>query len=61
MPKKRPARPQAEQLVFPFELRVGDVIDDEGIRSESRRATEGRTRREDDPRLDSPRGRDRPA
>jgi hypothetical protein len=34
MPKKRPARPQAEQLAFPFELRVGDVIDDEGTRAE---------------------------
>jgi len=26
--------PQSEQLVFPFELRVGDVIVDEGIRAE---------------------------
>jgi hypothetical protein len=33
--KKRPAsNPQPEQLVFPFELRVGDVIDDEGTRAE---------------------------
>lgn len=31
MAKKRPARtPPPEQLVFPFQLRVGDVIDNPG-------------------------------
>ena len=35
MAKKRPAGgPQPEQLVFPFELRVGDVIEDDGDRAE---------------------------
>jgi hypothetical protein len=33
--KKRPTRdPQPEQLVFPFELRIGDVILDDGMRAE---------------------------
>lgn len=27
-------RPQAEQLVFPFQLRIGDVILDDGARAE---------------------------
>ena len=31
MAKKRPARPQPEQLVFPFALRVGDVVGDERV------------------------------
>ncbi len=36
MPKKRPGRPQPapEQLVFPFQLRVGDVILEDGVRAE---------------------------
>jgi hypothetical protein len=34
MPKKRLARQEPEQLVFPFELRVGDVIDDDGARAQ---------------------------
>jgi hypothetical protein len=36
MPKKRPARPQPEpeQLVFPFQLRVGDVVLEDGARAE---------------------------
>jgi len=35
MPKKRPARPQeTEQLVFPFELAVGDVVLEDGARLE---------------------------
>jgi hypothetical protein len=35
MARKRPASgPQPEQLVFPFELRVGDVILEDGVRAE---------------------------
>ena len=35
MGKKRPpANPRPEQLVFPFELRVGDIIEEEGTRAE---------------------------
>ena len=34
MPKKRPPRPQPEQLVFPFELRVGDIILEDGRQAE---------------------------
>jgi hypothetical protein len=35
VPRKRPRSPaQPEQLIFPFELRLGDVIDDEGTRAE---------------------------
>ena len=35
MARKRPARdPQPEQLVFPFQLRVGDVILEDGVRTE---------------------------
>jgi hypothetical protein len=36
MPTKRPSRERtvAEQLVFPFQLRVGDVILEEGARPE---------------------------
>lgn len=35
MARKRPAAaPQPEQLVFPFQLRVGDVILDDGVRAE---------------------------
>ena len=34
MPKKRPSGSRPEQLVFPFELCVGDVILDEGRRAE---------------------------
>jgi hypothetical protein len=36
MTRKReaPAGPQPEQLVFPFELRVGDVIEDNGEQAE---------------------------
>jgi hypothetical protein len=32
MPKKRAARSSAEQLVFPFELAVGDVVLEDGAR-----------------------------
>jgi hypothetical protein len=35
MARKRPARdPKPEQLVFPFQLRVGDVILEDGVRAE---------------------------
>jgi hypothetical protein len=35
MARKRPASgPQPEQLVFPFQLRVGDVILEDGVRAE---------------------------
>jgi len=35
MARKHPARaPQPEQLVFPFQLRVGDVILEDGARAE---------------------------
>jgi len=36
MRKKRSVRPQAapEQLVFPFQLRVGDVVLEDGARAE---------------------------
>lgn len=37
MAKKRPAQeatPEPEQLVFPFQLRVGDIVDDEGTPAE---------------------------
>jgi hypothetical protein len=35
MARKRPATdPQPEQLVFPFQLRVGDVIEDDGAHAE---------------------------
>jgi hypothetical protein len=36
-PKRRPPRPRGpkpEQLVFPFELRLGDVILEDGVRAE---------------------------
>jgi hypothetical protein len=34
MARKRPARdPKPEQLVFPFQLRVGDVILKDGVRA----------------------------
>jgi len=33
--KKRPAEaPEPEQLVFPYQLRVGDIIDDDGKRAD---------------------------
>ena len=32
--RKRSARPQPEQLIFPFELRLGDVVLEEGTRAE---------------------------
>ena len=34
MAKSRPRDPQPEQLVFPFQLRVGDVIVEDGVRAE---------------------------
>ena len=34
MAKKRSVGPQPEQLAFPFNLRVGDVVLDEGARLE---------------------------
>jgi hypothetical protein len=36
MPKKPPSpkRPAAEQLIFPFQLRVGDVVLGDGARAE---------------------------
>jgi hypothetical protein len=35
MARKRPAPdPQPEQLVFPFQLRAGDVILEDGVRAE---------------------------
>jgi len=34
MTKKRAARPRPEQLVFPFELAVGDVVLEDGARLE---------------------------
>jgi hypothetical protein len=33
--KKRPTHsPEPEQLVFPYQLRIGDIIEDEGARAE---------------------------
>ena len=32
--KRRPASPKPEQLVFPFQLRVGDVVLEDGVRAE---------------------------
>ena len=59
MAKRRPTRdPQPEQFVFPFELRVGDVILDEGTHSEVvtppkagpvGKTTRARVRREGEP------------
>jgi len=34
MARKRSVRPRSEQLVFPFELPVGDIVLDEGARLE---------------------------
>jgi hypothetical protein len=33
-PEASNERPQPEQLVFPFQLRVGDVILEDGVRAE---------------------------
>jgi hypothetical protein len=50
MARKRPTNgPQPEQLVFPFQLRLGDVILEEGVRAEvvgrPTNATNGKTTR----------------
>src|SRR5262245_32546010 len=34
MSRKRSAQPSAEQLVFPFQLQVGDVVREDGARLE---------------------------
>jgi hypothetical protein len=50
--KKRPASsPQPEQLVFPFELRVGDVIEEDGERLEVVGRPTGAVWRQDDLRM----------
>jgi hypothetical protein len=64
MVRKRPARdPQPEQLVFPFQLRVGDVILEDGVRTEvvgqptsmvSGKMTRAWVRREGETQLDLP-------
>lgn len=32
VPKRRPVRPQLEQLVFPYELALGDIVLEDGAR-----------------------------